>query len=202
MAHRNSLLLAALFLAPSLAHAHTGVSGISGLGHPLAGLDHLCAMIAVGLWAAQIGGRALGAVPLTFVTAMAFGGSIVMAGLDLPFVQTGVPLSVLLPGVLGTAAVRLPLASCIVIVALFAIFHTYTHGAEMAAHTSGYAYAAGFTLASAALHFCGSGLGIGMQKLARPQIVRFASAAIVLCACVALRRLTPQPPGRFRRAVH
>ncbi len=184
-ARRNTLFLTALLLVPSLAHAHVGVSGTSGfghgLGHPLGGLDHLCAMIAVGLWAAQMGGRAIWAVPLTFVSVMALGGIIGMAGLHLPFVETGILLSVLLLGVLITASVRLPLAASIVMVALFAIFHGHAHGAEMPANASGFAYAAGFIFATAMLHLCGIGLGIGMQKLARPQVVRFAGAAIVLC---------------------
>ena len=184
-ADRNRfLVLCSLFIVPSLAHAHVGIGQAGGFGqgfsHPLGGLDHLCAMVAVGLWAAQRGGRALWAVPLTFVTVMALGGIIGMAGIGIPFVETGILLSVLLLGVLIAASVRLPLAANIAIVALFAIFHGYAHGAEMPANASGIAYAAGFAFSTSLLHLCGIGLGIAIQKLATPQFVRFAGAAIVL----------------------
>lgn len=184
-AYRNRfLVLCSLFIVPSLAHAHVGIGQTGGFGHgfshPLGGLDHLCAMLAVGLWAAQMGGRALWAVPLAFVTVMALGGILGMAGLNLPFVETGIVLSVLLLGVLIAASARLPLAASVAIVAFFAIFHGFAHGAEMPANASGFAYAAGFTFATALLHLCGIGLGVAIQRLATPQFVRFAGAAIVL----------------------
>jgi len=184
-ADRNRfLVLCSLFIVPSLAHAHVGIGQTGGFGHgfshPLGGLDHLCAMLAVGLWAAQMGGRALWAVPLAFVTVMALGGILGMAGLNLPSVETGILLSVLLLGVLVAASVRLPLAPSVAIVAFFAIFHGFAHGAEMPANASGIAYAAGFAFATALLHLCGIGLGIAIQRLATPQFVRFAGAAVVL----------------------
>jgi len=184
-AHRNRIvLLSALFLTPCLAHAHVGATATGGFGygfaHPLGGLDHLCAMLAVGLWAAQMGGRALWAVPLTFVSVMSLGGILGMAGINLPFVETGILLSVVLLGVLIAGSVRMPLAASITLVALFAVFHGHAHGAEMPANASGLAYAAGFTFATAFLHLGGIGLGIAIQKLATVQTVRFAGAAIVL----------------------
>ena len=140
-----TFLLAALLLAPTLAHAHTGVGDTSGFahgfGHPLTGLDHLLAMIAVGLWAAQIGGRALWAVPLTFVSIMAVGGALGIAGVPVPFVEQGIATSVLLLGLLIAFAVRMPLGFSVPLVALFAICHGHAHGAEMVASVSGLTYA-------------------------------------------------------------
>ena len=177
--------LAAALLLPSLAHAHVGVGATGGLwhglGHPLSGLDHICAMVAVGLWAAQMGGRAIWAVPLTFVSVMALGGALAMLGVHVPFVETGIIVSVLTLGVLIAAAVRLPLFASILVVGMFAIFHGHAHGAEMPETASGLAYAAGFIVATAFLHVCGIGLGIAIQRLASPAIVRFAGIAIVLC---------------------
>jgi urease accessory protein len=178
-------ILAAILLLPSLAHAHVGVGETSGfvhgMGHPLSGLDHICAMVAVGLWAAQMGGRAIWAVPLTFVSVMALGGALGMLGVHIPFVETGIVISVLALGVLIAASVHLPLAVSIIVVGLFAIFHGHAHGAEMPETVSGFAYAAGFIIATAFLHACGIGLGIAIQKLASPAVVRFAGIAIVLC---------------------
>lgn len=183
---RLTLPVLALLLVPSLAQAHVGAGGTHafshGALHPLGGLDHLCAMLAVGLWAAQMGGRALWAVPLTFVGVMTLGGVAGMSGWDLPLVEPGIVLSVLLLGVLIAAAVRLPLAASMILVGLFALFHGHAHGTEMPFDASGLAYATGFVLTTAFLHAAGIGAGIGLQKLASPVGVRFAGATIALCA--------------------
>jgi urease accessory protein len=128
-----------------------------------------------------MGGRAIWAVPLTFVSVMALGGALGMLGVHVPFVETGIVISVLALGVLIAASVHLPLAVSIIVVGLFAIFHGHAHGAEMPETSSGFAYAAGFIIATAFLHACGIGLGIAIQKLASPAVVRFAGIAIVLC---------------------
>jgi urease accessory protein len=180
------VLLLATLMAPSPAHAHVGVSETSGflhgMGHPLSGLDHICAMVAVGLWAAHMGGRPIWAIPVTFITLMALGGVLGMTGINVPYVEAGIAVSVLTLGVLIAASiVRLPLAASIAIVGLFAIFHGQAHGAEMPETASGIAYGAGFLLATAFLHASGIGLGIAIQKFASPTIVRFAGIAIVLC---------------------
>jgi urease accessory protein len=182
---RGVVLLLATLMVPSLAHAHVGVGETSGflhgLGHPLSGLDHICAMIAVGLWAAQMGGRSIWAIPLTFVGVMALGGFLGMMGVNLPLVETGIIISVLALGVFVAASVRLPLVASVTLVGLFAAFHGHAHGSEMPAAASGLAYATGFIVATALLHALGIGLGITIQRLARPQIVRFAGIAIALC---------------------
>jgi len=185
--------IAAALLLPTFACAHTGVGEtggfLHGLAHPVSGLDHLCAMLAVGLWAAQMGGRPVWAVPLTFVGVMALGGVLGTLGISLPFVEPGIVLSVLLLGVLIAAAIRLPFWLSGSMVGLFALWHGHAHGAEMPAAASGMAYALGFMLATASLHIIGIGFGLGMQRLpvlsrverTRERIVRLTGAGIALC---------------------
>ena len=173
-------------VVPSLAHAHVGFGETSGflhgVSHPLTGIDHLCAMIAVGLWAAQTAGRALWAVPLAFVSVMLLGSASGIAGVHFPFAETGIALSVLMLGVFIAAAVRLPLPASVLVVGLFALCHGHAHGAEMPAAASALGYAGGFALATALLHVAGIGLGVGIERIASAKIVRFAGGAIALWA--------------------
>ncbi len=184
LSHR--LVWTAALSAPMLAHAHTGVDHAAGIApgfvHPLGGLDHLLAMIAVGLWAAQMGGRARWVVPMAFVSLMAAGGALGMGGVHPPFVEPGIVGSVLVLGVLIASAARLPLAASAAIVGLFAIFHGSAHGAEMPASAPGLTYAAGFLAATALLHATGIGFGVLFQRLADGRAVRIAGAAIAACA--------------------
>lgn len=179
------LSVAALALLPSLAHAHIGIGDaggfMHGLVHPASGQDHVLAMLAVGLWAAQTGGRSVWAVPLTFVSVMALGGALPLLGIGLPFVEQGIVLSVLLLGVLIAVSVRLPLWLGSGMVGLFALWHGYAHGAEMPALASGIEYAQGFLLATALLHTIGIAFGLGMQWLTREHVIRAAGASIALC---------------------
>ena len=151
---------------------------------PLTGIDHLCVMIAVGLWAAQTGGRAIWAVPLAFVSVVLLGGAFGMAGVHLPFAEVGIALSALSLGVFIAAAVRLPLPVSILVVGLFALCHGHAHGAEMPASASALGYACGFALATALLHIVGIGLGVGIEKIASARFVRFAGGAIALFGIV------------------
>ena len=173
---------------PSLAHAHVGIGETSGflhgVTHPLTGIDHLCAMIAVGIWAAQTGGRAIWSVPLAFVSVMLLGGALGMAEVHFPFAETGIALSVLILGVFIAAAVRLPLLASILIVGLFALCHGHAHGVEMPATASALGYAGGFALATALLHLAGIGLGVGIERIASAKFVRFAGGAIALFGVV------------------
>ncbi len=182
---QNCLLILPVFiLAPSLAHAHTGVGHaagfLHGVCHPFGGLDHILAMVAVGIWAAQISGKVIWAVPTTFVSVMIIGGILGIAGIAIPFVEQGIVMSVLILGVLIAAAVRLPLSASVAIVGLFAIFHGYAHGAEIPSTVSGVAYGIGFALATATLHLSGIGFGVFFQRIARLQVVRFAGVAIAI----------------------
>jgi urease accessory protein len=181
----RGLLFSAALLLPSLAQAHpnhgsaTGLA--SGFAHPLTGLDHLCAMIAVGLWAAQRGGRALWAVPLAFVSMMTLGAMGGTGGIHIPFAEQGIAASVLILGILIAAALRLPLAARVTLVAMFALFHGYAHGAEMPATASGFTYGIGFVAATALLHLFGITLGLTAKKMAGEKTVRYAGGAIAAC---------------------
>lgn len=183
---RTLLPLALLLAAPSFAHAHVGTGLTHGFGHgaahPLTGLDHVCAMVAVGLWASQRGGRALWQVPLAFVGCMALGGVLGMFAVPLPFVEQGILASVLVLGVLVAAAVRLPLAVSVGIVGSFALFHGFAHGTEMPAAASGVSYALGFIVSTALLHLGGIALGQGLPR-GNPGslLVRYAGGAVAAC---------------------
>ena len=129
------LVTIALLLAPSVAFAHPGHgeagSLLAGFLHPLSGLDHLLAMTAVGLFAAHLGGRALWAVPATFVAVMALGGVSGAAGISLPFVETAIALSVVIFGLMIFSGMAPPVLAAMALVGIFAIFHGHAHGTEM-----------------------------------------------------------------------
>ena len=176
-----------LVFVPGIAHAHVGMGEaggcVHGMLHPFLGLDHLCAMVAVGLWAAQMGGRALWLAPLTFVGVMALGGFTGMAAIALPpivegGIEGGILASLLVLGVLIAAAVRLPLAASLALVGLFALFHGYAHGAEMPHSASGLSYALGFMLTTAALHGVGIGMATLLAKTGRLHYLRLAGVAL------------------------
>lgn len=157
----RSALAAALLAALSgaaLAHpGHESASFFSGFSHPLGGLDHLLAMLAVGLYAAQQAGAARWLLPAGFVLAMLAGAGLSAFGLALPAVEAGIAASVLVLGLLIAFAARLPLALSLSLVAGFALFHGHAHHAEMGAARLA-AYAAGFALATALLHAAGYAL--------------------------------------------
>jgi urease accessory protein len=154
---------------------------MSGLAHPLGGLDHILAMVAVGLWAAQRGGRALWIAPVTFVSVMAIGAGLGIAGFSLPLVAQGILASVLVLGVLIAAAVRLPLMASILLIGLFALFHGHAHGTEMAPAISSLIYGLGFMIATAALHAAGIGLGLAARQAGSGLAIRYAGGAIAAC---------------------
>ncbi len=182
---RPAAFLLMFLLLPSLAQAHPNheaASGLfSGLAHPILGMDHLCAMIAVGLWAAQRGGRALWAVPLAFVSTMTLGAIAGMGGHTLPFAEQGIAASVLILGILIAAAVRLPIAVSILLVGFFALFHGFAHGAEIPASASGLIYAIGMVATTAGLHLTGIAAGLTANKLATEKVVCGGGWAIVAC---------------------
>ena len=167
---RRILLATALVLVPSLALAHPGLPGhthdvANGFLHPLGGIDHILAMVAVGLLAAQLGGRALWLVPASFVAAMAVAGIAGMSGIALPLTETGIALSVIVLG--GAIALRLamPVAAAMALVGFFAIFHGYAHGIETPATASSLLYGLGFVAATAMLHGLGVGIGLLVGRL-------------------------------------
>ena len=177
-------ILALTGLMPMLAGAHpfhgaaNGFAG--GFTHPLSGFDHILAMVAVGLWAAQLGGRSRWMVPAAFVGLMVVGGTLGGAGIRVPAVESGIAASVLVLGLLIAGAVRLPTFAGMALVGLFAIFHGHAHGTEIPTAASGLTYAAGFVLATIALHTCGIGLGTLAQKRMALPALRFVGAAIAV----------------------
>jgi urease accessory protein len=180
-----------LVLAPS-AQAHIGsheIGGFShGLQHPMGGLDHILAMLAVGLWAAQLSGVALWLLPLSFVGAMLLGGVLGMIGITMPFVEQSILISDLVLGAVVLIAIRLPLIVSVGIVGTLAIFHGYAHGVEMPKGASGLEYAAGFVCSTALLHLAGLSLASLIQKNSQEKIVRMAGAGILLGALVLVTR--------------
>lgn len=179
-----SLIAAALMLLPITASAHTGVGDPSGIAHgflhPVSGLDHILAMVMVGVLAWQLGGRALWLLPASFVASMCLGGAIGVAGIQLPFVEIGIAVSVVVLGAVVAGAMRAPLAAVMGLVGLFAIFHGHAHGSEMPENISGLAYAMGFIAATALLHVAGICAGVALGRAGDrygAMIVRAAGAA-------------------------
>jgi urease accessory protein len=168
MRHRLTAAIA-LTLVPTAALAHPGIGDahgfVQGFAHPLGGLDHVLAMVTVGIFAWQLGGRALWLVPATFVLAMATGGALAMLGIPVPLVELGIALSVIVLGAVVALGVKAPLAIAMGLVGLFAIFHGHAHGTEMPLDASGGAYGAGFVLATALLHVAGIALGVAIGRI-------------------------------------
>lgn len=189
------ILAAASVLTPVAALAHTGAGDthgvVHGFMHPVTGLDHVLAMVAVGILAALLGGRAIWLVPASFVALAAVGGLLGVQGVLVPFVEFGISASVVLLGLAIALQARLPLGWTVGLVGLFGLYHGYAHGAEMPADASGFAYGAGFLAATAMLHIAGIGLGLGIAHMARRSATRFAQAggaAIALAGIVLLAR--------------
>ncbi len=143
----------------------------------------MLAMVAVGLFAANLGGRALWAVPLAFLSMMAVGGILGMQHVAIPYVETGIGLSVVVLGLIIAFQVRWPVAAAMTLVGIFALFHGHAHGNEMPMDASGAAYAAGFMIATAALHLAGIGLAIGIRRTETPhmrRLVQLSGGAMAL----------------------
>ena len=155
--------LLTLFLAgPAAAHTDPGLSGgfLAGFGHPLRGVDHLLAMVAVGIWGAILGRPLVVLLPLIFPTVMAVGGVIGMAGLPFPPVELGIAGSVLVLGLAIALAQKAPVWAACLIVGVFGVFHGYAHGVELPGSSDPVAYSAGFVVATGLLHLAGIALGL------------------------------------------
>lgn len=165
--------------APAFGHPdHVGHGLTDGLAHPFSGADHVLAMIAVGLWAAQLGARAIWVVPFAFIACTMFGGGLSMAGVDLPLVQSGILASVVVLGLVIALAARVPTLVAAVGVGLFAIFHGHAHAAGIEAGTASVTYFAGLAAATAVLHGVGLILGAAMSQQATQPLTRYAGGAI------------------------
>jgi urease accessory protein len=148
----------------SFAHAHVergqATGFVSGFGHPWSGFDHVLAMIAVGIWGAQLGAPALWLLPVVFPMVMAQGAFLGLVGLPLPGVEVGIALSALLLGAMVSGKVRLKLVVAVLLVGTFAVFHGHAHGTELPAGQSGLLYSMGFVIATGCLHGLGMALGL------------------------------------------
>jgi len=176
-----TLLLTGAAASPAFAHLDPVAHGSLGAGfsHPLTGADHLLAMVAVGLWASLLGGRALWAVPAAFVTAMSVGFLAALGGLGLPFVEPVIAASVVVIGLLAMVALQVPAAVGMAVVGFFALFHGYAHGLELGG-ASGLSFMAGFAAATALLHGAGVALGLGLGGRAGRTAARIAGGLAAL----------------------
>jgi len=183
-AMRKILPVAALFAlttGPAFAHVGFGstASFTAGLAHPLGGIDHIAVMVAVGLWAALKGGRALWLWPATFVV-MLIGGTLGMGHVPLPYVEPAILASVVALGILVALAIDLPVWAGALVIGAFALFHGHAHGSEVAETVNGAEYMAGFALATASLHAIGIGFAFLMNRTHTPAFVRVAGLACTL----------------------
>lgn len=164
------------------AHVHKGeaVSFLSGLKHPISGLDHVVAMIAVGLWGAQLGAPAIWVLPVAFPMVMALGGMLGLLGVPLPGMEVGIAASAILLGAAVMMKLRPPLALAAGLVGFFAIFHGYAHGSELPAGESGLLYSLGFVMATGCLHAAGISIGLVHRWHCGQRALRVVGAAIAL----------------------
>ena len=167
-------------LAPTLAFAHVGVGTthgfLHGFSHPIEGIDHILAMVAVGIFAANLGGRALWAVPLAFLAFMVVGGTLGILGFPLPFVEFGIALSIVALGIAVAVKWDWPVTAAMAMAGLFAIFHGHAHGTEMPFASSGAAYALGFVAATGILHLFGVSIGVAIGQAGHVYTQRITQA--------------------------
>ena len=178
----NLLLISLLIVMPeiALAHAPEGAGGgfVTGFLHPIMGVDHLVAMVAVGLWGAFLGERALWILPIVFPSIMAFGAAFGIVGLEIPLVEFVIALSGVVLGALIALRVRAPLAIAMVLVGIFAIFHGYAHGVEMPEQISAITYSAGFVIGTGLLHLAGVAIGFATRLPRGELLVRGCGGVI------------------------
>jgi urease accessory protein len=184
-----AMAAATLTSLPAMAHpGHAETSGfLAGFAHPLGGIDHVLAMLGVGLFAARAGGRAVWALPAGFMVAMVLGAAMAAAGTALPAVEPAIAMSVVAMGLLMASGARLPMIGAIALVAAFAVFHGHAHGAEAGA-ADFLAYAGGFLAATGVLHASGIALGRGLDRLASPRtaLVRAGGGGLTVLAGILL----------------
>lgn len=188
---RVLMVVLAVACAPA-AMAHTGsvVGGFAGgLAHPVFGLDHLVAMVAVGLWGAFLGAPAIVVLPIVFPLVMAAGGVLGILGVPLPGVEIGIAVSAIVLGLMVVFAMRPPLWIAAVLVGAFAIFHGHAHGAELPPGADALAYSAGFVIATGLLHLAGIALGLLTRRPVGQLIVRTAGGLIACVGVVFLARV-------------
>ena len=177
-----------LLATPAFGHTTTGVAlGFkSGFIHPLTGLDHILAMVAVGIWGAQLGVPAIWLLPVTFPLVMSIGGVLGMRGVPIPGVEFGVAASAVVLGAMILLAVRPPLWVAAVVIGAFAIFHGHAHGTELPHAARPLAYGAGFVLSTGLLHLTGISIGLINRWQVGGKALRVAGAVISVGGFVVL----------------
>ena len=182
--------LLAVLASPALAHIQPGEAGgfATGFLHPISGLDHVLAMVAVGLWGAQLGAPAIWLLPVTFPIVMAFGGFLGLLGIPLPGVEIGIAASALLLGVAVMTERKPPLYAAATLVGFFAIFHGHAHGTELPPGESGLLYSLGFVVATGCLHAIGIAIGAIHRWPAGQVALRLAGGGVGLAGVFFLWR--------------
>jgi len=183
-------VLLALAASPAHAHAQEGQAAgfLTGLRHPVSGLDHVLAMVAVGLWGAQLGPPAVWLLPVTFPMVMAFGGFLGLVGVPLPGVEIGIALSAVLLGLAVAMEARPPLWAAAALVGFFAVFHGHAHGTELPPGQSGLLYSIGFVVATGCLHGVGIAIGVVHRWPAGRAALRAAGVAVAAAGVYFLSR--------------
>ena len=176
------LVLTCALSVPADAHSFTGETGgfFSGFEHPISGMDHIMAMVSVGLWGTQLGAPAIWLLPITFPLVMACGGFLGLIGIPLPGVEVGIALSALLLGAAVMAEWRAPLFAAAALVGVFAIFHGHAHGAELPPGDSGLLYSIGFVVATGLLHLVGIGIGSVHKWASGRRFLQAAGAGVAM----------------------
>jgi len=184
------VLLLPVTVTPALAHEGSGTGGfLGGFAHPLLGLDHIVAMVAVGLWGAFLGPPAIWILPIVFPLVMAGGGVLGILGLGLPGVEIGIAVSAIALGLMVAFAARPPILVAALLVGAFAVFHGHAHGAELPPGSDAVAYSAGFVMATGLLHLTGISFGLLARWPAGRAAVRLAGIIIALVGVVFLSRV-------------
>lgn len=178
------LAITGVLLCASPAHAHIqqgqAASFLTGLGHPWSGLDHILAMVAVGLWGAQLGNPSIWMLPITFPLVMSFGAMMGLLGIPLPGIEAGIAVSAIVLGAVVLAELRPKLLISALLVGCFAVFHGHAHGTELPPGQSGLLYSMGFVMATGCLH----GLGISIGLIYRwpvGKLVLRCSGGLIAC---------------------
>jgi urease accessory protein len=156
---------------------------VSGFEHPISGLDHILAMVSVGLWGAQLGAPAIWALPVTFPMVMAFGGMLGLMGVPLPGTEVGIALSAIGLGAAVASQARPPLVFAALLVGFFAIFHGHAHGTELPPDESGVLYSIGFVVATGLLHLTGIGIGLIHRWKVGEMAMRLGGVGVALAGC-------------------
>ena len=179
---RGMIVLVLVLLWPQTASAHiqkgAAVGLLTGFLHPLSGLDHVLAMVAVGLWGAQLGSPAIWLLPVAFPLVMALGAMFGLMGVPLPGIEYGIAASAILLGAAVLFEVRPPLAMAAILVGFFAIFHGHAHGTELPPGQSALLYSLGFVIATGCLHAVGIGIGT-VHRWSWGQILLRVAGAVV-----------------------